>query len=556
MQETVSYEMPDAGKPHVRFDEGDSASAKPRQRSLLYKKAFVGLWVFGTALVLNADVVREALPDAVTKPYVFKAEPNAFAGQPDARSFGFPFDGARLFADVTNSGAYGALHLTVRATDPDTRAVEVSLVQSDGVTWGLTGLPIGPDWQEIVLPCHLMRPFTHWPGHPRVAPDARPDFRLIKKVGFCFGKWLCPDTLAKPHGFEIRSVKFVVKDPPAQLAEDKVPLVMFDSDHSLDEFPRYARETDDSGRFRRAIAATPSGVLTVPRGTYRIASPVRVTNGCSIQMNKNAKLVAVQEMDYVLEVDGSGVALHDYNRFVKGGCIDGAGLASCMRLAGFVHFTLKDATFLNGRAYGLRVDGGCELIANNLYFKCVIPGLAGNSGVYLNGGDSHYTDCVVVDYTIGFNVASGGSNRLTRCHVWGGPLPPVKPGEPCEMLKDSINFRIAASSTILRDCYADTGKIGYEVGGWDTRLLGCSYFNNKGFRLDGITIIKHLRGRLLVADGGFVKTTPNVTVYDGCGEVEWFNMSYSGFGPQDDCPGALKFQRKSATDQKALKLAE
>ncbi|HRR34452.1 MAG TPA: hypothetical protein P5026_10155 [Kiritimatiellia bacterium] len=519
-------------------------------------KAVVVCGVFAVASILCADIVREALPDTVAKPYVFKAEPNAFAGKPDARSFDFPFDGSTLFAGVTNSGTYGALHLTIRATEPDTRAVEVSLVQNDGVTWGLTSLPIGPDWQEIILPCHLMRPFTHWSGHPRVTPDARPDFRLVTKVRFCYGKWLCPDTLAKPHGFEIRSVKLVVKEPPTQLVEDKIPLVRFGSDHSLDAFPRYANETDDSGRFRRAIAATPSGVLSVPRGVYRIASPVRIANGCSLQMNKNAKLVAVQEMEYVLEIDGAGLVTHDYNRFLEGGCIDGAGLASCMRLARFSHFTLRDATFLNGRAYGLRMDGGYELIANNLYFKCVIPGLAGNSGVYVNGGDSHYTDCVVVDYTIGFNVVKGGSNRLTRCHVWGGPLPPAKPGEPREMLKDSINFRIAASSTILRDCYADTGKIGFEVGGWDTRLLGCSYFNNKRFGLDGITIIKHLRGRLLVTDGGFVKNTPNVTVYEGCGEVEWANMMYSGFGPQDDCPGALKFQHKSATEQKALKLAD
>ena len=184
------------------------------------------------------------------------------------------------------------------------------------------------------------------------------------------------------------------------------------------------------------------------------------------------------------------------------------------------------------------------------------PGLAGNAGIVVNGGDSHYTDCIVVDYTIGFNLLKGGSNRLTRCHVWGGPIPPPRPGELPEMLKGSINFKIDCSSAILRDCYADTGEIGYLVNGWDTRLLGCSYFNNKHFKLDRITIIKHTRGRLLVADGGFIKTTPNYTVYDGCGEVEWRNMMYSGFGPNDDCPGALSFQRPSAKDQSALKLAE
>ena len=57
-------------------------------------------------------------------------------------------------------------------------------------------------------------------------------------------------------------------------------------------------------------------------------------------------------------------------------------------------------------------------------------------------------------------------------------------------------------------------------------------------------------------DGGFVKTTPNYKVYEGCGQVEWRNMMYSGFGPKDDCPGALSFKKASAKDQPALKLAE
>ena len=340
-------------------------------------------------------------------------------------------------------------------------------------------------------------------------------------------------------------------------------------DRSLDEFPACADEPDDTARLQRAIDATPSGVLYIPRGVYRISSTVSVTNRCSLDMHKSAVLLAVKEMPFVLRVHGSyRRALpaarpewrEDYNLFVTGGKIDGDGLASCMSLDGFAHYTLRDTTFMNGRLYGLRVcgeAGGYELIAFNLYFKCVKRGLAGNAAVYSTGGDSHYTDCVAVDYTIGFRMGRGGSNRLTRCHIWGGPIPPAKEGEPREMLKDSVNFWIdGAGSTILRDCYADTGKIGYLIDGWDTRLLGCSYFNNKVFKLDGITIVKHPRGRLLVTDGGFVKTTPNVTVYDGCGEVEWFNMMYSGFGPKDECPGALKFKKKSATDQPALRLAE
>ena len=38
MTNAILRGKPDAGNPHVRFDEGEVASAKPRRGSLLYKK--------------------------------------------------------------------------------------------------------------------------------------------------------------------------------------------------------------------------------------------------------------------------------------------------------------------------------------------------------------------------------------------------------------------------------------------------------------------------------------------------------------------------------------
>ena len=55
-------------------------------------------------------------------------------------------------------------------------------------------------------------------------------------------------------------------------------------------------------------------------------------------------------------------------------------------------------------------------------------------------------------------------------------------------------------------------------------------------------------------DGGFVKCAPHCRVYDGCGLVKWQNMMYSGFGPDDDCPGAIEIVDDSA--QPALKPAD
>ncbi len=38
MTNAILRGKPDAGNPHVRFDEGEVASAKPRRGSLLYKR--------------------------------------------------------------------------------------------------------------------------------------------------------------------------------------------------------------------------------------------------------------------------------------------------------------------------------------------------------------------------------------------------------------------------------------------------------------------------------------------------------------------------------------
>ena len=492
-----------------------------------------GCVLLAGALVAVEAAVVDLVPQLAKEPYVLKAEPNAFAGNPDYKSATYPvsLDG---FVD---HGEQGAVVMRVRATDDDTHAVEIGFHQADGKTWGSTGLSIRREWSDVLLPIVEMSPFRHWKGHPAVLPDELPNVGAFRCMHISFGKWLCSDTLKSAHGFEIASIKYV-KLPPECLEPPR--------DRSLDEFTRLEGETDDTPRFERAIRACRGSVLAVPRGRYEISSTLYVDNGCSFDLNKSATLVAVKPMSYVMEIVCRNDRRNpdDFNRFFRGGRIDAMGLASCVRVSGFPHFTMKDALFLNGKVCGLRVDGGYEMIANNLYFKCVIPGLAGNSAMYINGGDSHYTDCVVVDYTIGVNEVRGGANRFTRCHVWGGPLPPAKPGEEREMLKDSVNFRICGGGTILRDCYADTGKTGFEINGWETSLLGCAYFNNKGFGLDGITIIRQPKGgRMLVSECRFCKNMPHTKVYEGNGSVEWRNMVYSGFGAQDDCPAALQFRK-------------
>ena len=125
---------------------------------------------------------------------------------------------------------------------------------------------------------------------------------------------------------------------------------------------------------------------------------LEINNSCSLLLHKSAVLKAVKEMPYVLlydaassypdvvECDGHLTPSDDYdaedwNLYIIGGCIDGAGLASCMCLNSFKHFTMRDISLRNGKLYGLRIeDEGStwtyELVVQNLYAKCTMPGLA------------------------------------------------------------------------------------------------------------------------------------------------------------------------------------
>lgn len=308
-------------------------------------------------------------------------------------------------------------------------------------------------------------------------------------------------------------------------------------DVNVADFPRFAGEVGDSARITRAIeSAEPGSVVWFPRGEYEIDSMLVITNGVSLLFHKSAHLKAVCEMPFVFQYyahlveGGNASGFVDHNLFIRGGDIDGAGLSGCAQIMGVRHFTLADTTFRNGKGVGLQfgdpelprnVAGGYEIVANNLYFICNIPGLAGNIAFLTYIGDSHFTDIVIVDYTTGIRDMTW-SNRFTRCHVWGGIVKKVGTTEP-EMLENSVAFDIRGTDTVLTDCYADTSKTGFLIMK-DARVFNCAYYNNWHFKMDNPTVFRHESGRLIVTGGRFSKDSPNAILYSEgaeAGELVW-----------------------------------
>ena len=317
----------------------------------------------------------------------------------------------------------------------------------------------------------------------------------------------------------------------------------------------------DAEFLQAAIDASPMGAVHLPSGTFLIDKPVVITNGCSVIMEPDTVLLATAEMNFVLSYiehggdfkaanrtsepwneSASKIAGHfvmSTSKKISGGAIDGAGLANGLFVSNFRHLTVENVSIFNGKKYGFYVDRGVELYANNLYVRTTMSGLAGNVGVYTNGGDSHYSDIIVIDCTIGMHLDDydAGANRLFRCHVWGGPMPPLPGEKDCEYLKDSIGFKLVSGENVLRDCYADTAQIGYDVYNW-ARIFGCAYYNNyRPFKLDDVIIIrKNTDDPLMVKDCFLKKSCPSCTLFAGDKtNVVWrdnllFEMEQPDFG--------------------------
>ena len=89
-----------------------------------------------------------------------------------------------------------------RATDAFTKRVEVVFIGRDGGNWGVD-LPLTPEWQTIRVPVAKLRPY--W--QTRRGDGTQPDMSQVQGISTGYGRWLYSDTLDKPHGYEISSIK-------------------------------------------------------------------------------------------------------------------------------------------------------------------------------------------------------------------------------------------------------------------------------------------------------------------------------------------------------------
>ena len=283
----------------------------------------------------------------------------------------------------------------------------------------------------------------------------------------------------------------------------------YDGYIDVSKFPRLTGEVGDTPRIRRALTLCANKVLYIPEGLYEIDSTIWITNQASILMHKNTILKAASDIGYIIDWNGGNENLFsDYSMQIIGGVLDGNGVANGLNLTNIHHFT-HSGTWYKDCIIGLNFGGGYksyEGIFNNLYFRNTI-GIDDSIAINMTSkGDHHFTDIIVVDYTIGFNI-QGYSNRFTRCHYWCTDLIPV--------MSKSIAFKVLGNDQVFTDCYADTSAIGFYIQG-DTRINCATGYHNGNYGGSGHISIKYISGKLRVFNSVFKGWTgANDIFFDG-----------------------------------------
>jgi len=184
-------------------------------------------------------------------------------------------------------------------------------------------------------------------------------------------------------------------------------------DHILTEFPRMNGEDGDSPRIQRAIDATGNGVLCIPKGDYDITETLYIRKRCSLDMHPAARLIAREQMEFVLEycAEGNYHALTLFNEdgsvydnlglFIRGGDIDGNGLASCFAIidgcyadtaeTGYLIYNdarLVNCDFFNNKLMELKQSTAIKHVKGHLVvMSCAFRGTVGTEKLYEGIGE-------------------------------------------------------------------------------------------------------------------------------------------------------------------------
>lgn len=256
----------------------------------------------------------------------------------------------------------------------------------------------------------------------------------------------------------------LVDTPTSQLAASIRALVASRNTLNILDFG-VTRGTTSSqtAAIKAAFDANPGRTFYFPSGDYRLDTGLVVSARNNIVMERDTRLFAGATMTTLLSYTDPTAGYAD-DRCVVGGILDGALKADRLfSVAGILHMTHTQTIYRDGIHRGLVLEGGtgAELMAYDLRFvNSGVTNVTDNIAIEAkDGGDSHFRDIIMRDWTVG--VKDTGANRWRDVHPWIGPDAGGSGPQMTARYATSVGFDITGQSNML-ECLSDTMRVAYK----------------------------------------------------------------------------------------------
>ena len=231
--------------------------------------------------------------------------------------------------------------------------------------------------------------------------------------------------------------------------------------------------TDDTEALQRAIdyCRTQGRTLRSTRGRiYAISRPLDLSRSALFELNfGGAEIKAVKAMDYMMKIDNSSYTSNEFK--IRHKTVYNDLLLDCNGIAGGIQLnegvkTLFDKLMVrNCPTKAFHLVDGYEVFVTNSHFQCLSD--RDSYGLYLETGDSHFSNIVVIDAHTAVYQKTNGTNFFDKIHAW------------ILSHAEGSTFFDVSGLVLLNEGYCDTSQKGYNMHGFTImKLIGCHHLNN------------------------------------------------------------------------------
>lgn len=227
--------------------------------------------------------------------------------------------------------------------------------------------------------------------------------------------------------------------------------------------------TDDTQGLQAAIdfCKANNRMLVSEKGkVYGITAPLDLSVPHEMQLDfGGAVLLAKCPMEYMVKYDNGTDFATSHSNIINNLVLDCQGQSGGIYCENAIKTSFNFLMIRNCSKKAFASKSGYEIFLTNSHIHCT--GDEGTYGIYVEHGDSHYDNIVVIDAQTAVYQRTAGVNFYDKIHAW-----------LYNRVKGSIFFDVNGLA-LLNQCYCDTAEKGYNIHGFSIlKLVNCQHYNN------------------------------------------------------------------------------